>query len=190
MLLADSVSAAPVSPPPSSPPSRSILDGEAVVPAGSYVAWRVPADENPGQAGVLVGSLAARGGSRDPFAVAVLTESDYDSWKKGYRADPIYTARQVAKVELRARLPRPEVYYVVVSNPLPPPHASTIHGRLRLFWVPTTTAVVSTAPAPHAEIRRDLVSFGVVLLLAFALAMWSIYEGRMAVRPVAEKRAA
>ena len=49
-LAAQAVQAGPT---PLATPSQAILDGEAVVPAGSYLAWRVPGDENPGQAGVL-----------------------------------------------------------------------------------------------------------------------------------------
>jgi len=172
----------------------SLLDGETVVPAGSYVAWRVPAAEAPGQSGVLVGKLSAQGGAQSRFAVAVLSESDFASWKKGYRAYPLYSARRVAHIELRTRLPRPDVYYVVVSNTLSPPHASTIHGTLRLFWVPASNAVASAAGAlaPRDAVRRDLFSLGLVLLLAGALALWSIHEarGEKAALPVAEERAA
>jgi hypothetical protein len=171
----------------------SLLDGETVVPAGSYVAWRVPADENPAQSGVVVGELHSKAGSKDKFAVAVLSESDFVSWQKGYRAYPVYMARQVARVELHTRLPRADVYYVVVSNPHPAPHASTIRGTIRLMWVPATNAMVSATPAAHQTLRRDLVSFGVVLALALALALWSIVEGRhrgAEAVAVMEKRAA
>jgi hypothetical protein len=168
----------------------SILDGETVVPPGRYVAWRVPADTNPSQAGVLAGELRSKDGSGGKFAVAVLTASDFASWRKGYRAYPIYAARQVSQVEVRARLPRPDVYYLVVSNPLMPPHASTIRGSLSLFWVPASDAVASTAPVSHGSVRRDLISFGVVSLLALALALWSILDARRETAMTVEKRAA
>src|SRR5262249_48607848 len=152
-----------------------ILDGEAVVPGGSYVAWRVPADQ--AASGVLVGELASVG-AKNRFAVAVLTESDYVSWRKGYLATPLYTARQVDHVELNARLPKPDVYYVFVSNPQAVPNANTIRGTLSLRTAAASNAVASTASAPSHAVRRDLISFGVVLILAFALATWSIYEER------------
>jgi hypothetical protein len=155
------------------------LDGETVVPAGSYVAWRVPADANPAQAGVLTGELRARAGAKDGFAVAVLSESDFTSWKKGYRAYPIYLARHVDHVELNARLPKPDVYYVVISNPLDVPHESTIRGTLRLSWLSMTNAVASaTPPSGSNAVQHDMISFGLVLLLAVALATWSIHEER------------
>jgi hypothetical protein len=172
------------------PATLSLLDGETVVPAGSYVAWRVPGNENPTQTGMVVGELRSKAGARDRFAVAVLSEYDFVSWQKGYRAYPVYVARQVAQVELRTRLPRADVYYVVVSNPLPATHPSTIRGTIRLMWTPATHAVASAAPASSAATRRDLVSFGLVVLLAGALALWSIHEGRDARTLGAEKRAA
>jgi len=167
--------------------SPAILDGEAVVPAGSYMAWRVPADEAPGQACVLLGSLQAEK-ARDRFAVAVLSESDFASWKKGYHAHPVYLARQAGRVEMRARLPKPDVYYVVVSNPQPPPGICTVRGALRLVRVPASNAVASAAPSPES-VRRDLFSFSCVLVLALGLALWSIYDHRAEVE-AAEKRAA
>src|SRR5262245_31348355 len=169
----------------SSPPA--ILDGEAVVPAGSYMAWRVAADEGPAQASVLVGSLQADK-ARDRFAVAVLSESDFASWKKGYHAHPVYLARQVGRVEMRARLPRPDVYYVVVSNPQAPPGTCTVRGALRLVRVPATNAVAGATPSADA-VRRDLFSFSCVLVLALGLALWSIYDHRAEVEAT-EKRAA
>jgi len=165
----------------------AILDGEAIVPAGSYMAWRVPADEAPGQACVLLGSLQAEK-ARDRFAVAVLSESDFASWKKGYHAHPVYLARQVGRVEMRARLPKPDVYYVVVSNPQSPPGTCTVRGALRLVRVPASNAVAGAAPSPES-VRRDLFSFSCVLVLALGLALWSIYDHRAEVE-AAEKRAA
>jgi hypothetical protein len=167
--------------------SAPILDGPAIVPAGSYMAWRVPADEGPAQACVLLGSLQA-GKARDRFVVAVLAQSDFTSWKKGYRANPVYLARQSGRVEVRARLPRPDVYYVVVSNPQSPPGTCTVRGTLRLVRVPATNAVAGATPSPGV-MRRDLVSFSCVVVLALGLALWSIYDHRAEVE-TAEKRAA
>jgi len=165
----------------------AILDGEALVPAGSYMAWRVPADEGPAQASVLIGSLQAAK-ARDRFAVAVLGESDFASWKKGYRAHPVYLAREAGHVEMRARLPKPDVYYVVVSNPQSPPGTCTVRGTLRLVRVPATNAVVGTTPSRDA-MRRDLFSFSCVLMLGLGLALWSIHDHRAEV-VAQEKRAA
>jgi len=168
-------------------PLAAILNGEAVVPAGSYVAWRVPVDEPSAQATVVVGALQAVN-ARDRFAVAVLSESDFASWKKGYRAHPVYLAREVGRVEIRARLPKPDVYYVVISNPQSPPGTCTVRGVLRLVRVPATNAVAG-ATSSRADVQRDLFSFSCVLVLALGLALWSIYDHRAEVE-AAEKRAA
>jgi hypothetical protein len=165
----------------------AILEGEAVVPAGSYRAWRVPADAAPAQASVLIGSLQAAN-ARDRFAMAVLGESDFASWKKGYRAHPVYLAREVGRVEMRARLPKPDVYYVVVSNSQSPPGTCKVRGTLRLVRVPATHAVAGTTPARDA-MRRDLFSFSCVLVLGLGLALWSIHDHRAEVE-AQEKRAA
>jgi hypothetical protein len=129
---------------------------------------------------MLIGELQSKEGSHDRFAVAVLTESDFASWKKGYLAHPLYTARQVAHVDLRTLLPRPDVYYVVVSNPPSALHASAIRGTLELRWAPATNTLASAAPASGNPVRRNLISLAAVMLLASALALWSIYEGRKA----------
>ena len=173
---------------PSGARSLSIVDGRAVVPAHSYVAWRVFSEARRGGDPVIVGRLQAEGAGRPRVAIAVLTEADFTSWKRGYSTTPIYLSGEVVRADVRARLPGPGVYYVVASNLFSARAPKTIRGTLTLSWVPSSGIGVAPAAPSSADYRRDLLSFCAVLILAGVLALWSI-QGRRSTEeiPVDEK---
>lgn len=163
---------------PVAPPSRtlSILKGPTQVPPRSYAAWRVSTEDRRGGSSVVVGRLRAEGGRDDRVALAVLTEADFAGWRRGYAAAPLYLSGEVASANVRARLPRPGVYYVVISNLFSATAPKTVNGTLDLVWSPASAsqAEASASVAPRDVYRRDFLSFCAVLVLAGILALWSI----------------
>ena len=167
---------------PAAPPSRTlpILKGPTHVPPRSYSAWRVSTEDRKGGSSLVVGRLRAEGGRDDRVALAVLTEADFAGWRRGYAAAPLYLSGEVASANVRARLPRPGVYYVVISNLFSATAPKTVNGTLDLVWSPAPApasapeAEASASVAPRDVYRRDFLSFCAVLVLAGILALWSI----------------
>jgi hypothetical protein len=174
------ISASTAAAEPAAPPSRtlSILKGPTHVPPRSYSAWRVSTEDRKGGSSLVVGRLRAEGGRDDRVALAVLTEADFAGWRRGYAAAPLYLSGEVASANVRAPLPRPGVYYVVISNLFSATAPKTVNGTLDLVWSPApasaSEAGASASLAPRDVYRRDLLSFCAVLVLAGILALWSI----------------
>lgn len=176
---------------PPRPRSLPILKGSTVVPAASYAAWRISAEEHTDGASQVVGSLSTSGGRNGRVAVAILSEADFAGWRRGYAAAPLYVSGEVNRADVRARLPRPGVYYVVISNLFSASAPKTVNGTLDLVWTPGAPSDAAPASSVSREnYRRDLVSFCAVLVLAGILALWSIQRPPVAEPVPVEKKSA
>jgi len=161
---------------PPGPRSLPILKGSTVVPAASYAAWRISADERTDGTSEVVGAVTTSGGRNSRVAVAILNEADFAGWRRGYAAAPLYVSGEVRRAVVRARLPRPGVYYVVISNLFSAGTSKTVNGTLDLVWTPgvPSDAAPAASVGRRENYRRDLFSFCAVLVLAGILALWSI----------------
>jgi hypothetical protein len=81
---------------------------------------------------------------------------------------------EVTRADVRVSLPRPGVYYVVISNLFSAGAPKTVNGSLDLVWSPGPSVTAPVSAVTREDYRRDLLSFGAVLVLAGILALWSI----------------
>jgi len=152
----------------------SLLKGSTVVPAQSYSAWRISTEERKDGNSQVVGRLSAQGGRNGRVAVAVLTEADFQRWRRGYSTTPLFVSGEVVRADVRVSLPRPGVYYVVISNLFSAGAPKTVKGSLDLVWSPGPSVTMPVSAVSREDYRRDLLSFCAVLVLAGLLALWSI----------------
>ena len=152
----------------------SLLKGSTVVPAQSYSAWRISTEERKDGSSQVVGRLSAEGDRNGRVAVAILTEADFNNWRRGYSTTPLYVSGEVTRADVRVPLARPGVYYVVLSNLFSAGAPKTVSGSLDLVWSPGLSVTAPVSTVSREDYRRDLLSFGAVLVLAGILTVWSI----------------